>query len=490
MTVGSIPLEARHARDHRPDAARATAQPTGSADSQAIWRTRGIAAMQRLDGTAFVLVDDAFVIRWASDSFQRIFRVDPVGRLATEFVHPEDLGFAVATIAHHSEYADRYIDNKRIDEIVPASAQMRLLDVDGRALICTLSIENRITDPSIASMVIRIDRRPDRTSMARALELMSSAAPATESLACLADFIVQDADNAISHQVYIVWWDSNGTHAVNADGPVDIDHPLIEPMIYRDSLDELKLKQRIFSSESPLPSDRVALQHGFTNCITVPIISQQNSPLGAIILWTSNGFEYTLAPEMHLTIGQHLARVVLVERSRLEGLELTARTDYLTGLGNRAHFDQMLRTLSESEDSFPFGVIIFDLDGFKKVNDTLGHNAGDIVLQTIASRLREISEPGDTVVRLGGDEFAILRPAINLETTDQLTPQFQSSFEQPIAIEHPAKPTVTVTVGTSMGVAIARRRVDVIDVLANADAALYEMKRKQQRRSSDLRAQA
>lgn len=97
-------------------------------------------------------------------------------------------------------------------------------------------------------------------------------------------------------------------------------------------------------------------------------------------------------------------------RDRDRELHHLAFHDSLTGLANRAMFYQSIeRALAEHDDiGRPLAVLFVDLDGFKKVNDRLGHNAGDVVLRTVASRLLQCVRDSDTVARLGGDEFAIL----------------------------------------------------------------------------------
>ena len=100
----------------------------------------------------------------------------------------------------------------------------------------------------------------------------------------------------------------------------------------------------------------------------------------------------------------------ITDRTRLEGqLTHQAFTDSLTGLPNRALFrDRLQHALSRRAGASQVAVYFLDLDGFKGVNDTLGHNAGDELLVEVAARLRSAVRPSETVARLGGDEFAVL----------------------------------------------------------------------------------
>ncbi|MFC6750159.1 GGDEF domain-containing protein [Deinococcus aquaticus] len=100
----------------------------------------------------------------------------------------------------------------------------------------------------------------------------------------------------------------------------------------------------------------------------------------------------------------------------LAELQRQATTDYLTGLPNRASFmAQLNETLRDPPGSAALGVAMFDLDGFKQVNDTFGHHTGDEVLHAVGARMLAALRVGDTLGRLGGDEFALLIQANSRE---------------------------------------------------------------------------
>jgi diguanylate cyclase (GGDEF)-like protein/PAS domain S-box-containing protein len=151
-------------------------------------------------------------------------------------------------------------------------------------------------------------------------------------------------------------------------------------------------------------------------------------------------------------------------------LHVLAYTDQLTGLPNRQAFGDSLRAAVRPMKHESTGLLLLDLDGFKEVNDSHGHSAGDIVLITCADRLRDAVPEGGTVSRLGGDEFAILLPpGTNVATSVH---QVLRAFEKPIVVcGQPFQ------LGTSIGVALYPEHASGPDEwLANADLALYRAK--------------
>ena len=163
-----------------------------------------------------------------------------------------------------------------------------------------------------------------------------------------------------------------------------------------------------------------------------------------------------------------------LEGRRQEAQALAAR-DALTGLGNRLAFDTgMARMLGAADGSDEVAVFYLDLDGFKQVNDTLGHGAGDDVLRTVGRRLEQLARPDDVLVRLGGDEFVLLRPSP--ASRDELA-QFAHAIEAALA-EPVILGAQSLKIGVSIGIAVAPADGTSGEALLEAaDAALYRAKR-------------
>ncbi|HYS88227.1 MAG TPA: EAL domain-containing protein [Bradyrhizobium sp.] len=149
--------------------------------------------------------------------------------------------------------------------------------------------------------------------------------------------------------------------------------------------------------------------------------------------------------------------------------------DSLTGLGNRLLFKEQLEEALKdvSVASHPLAVLFLDLDGFKAVNDTLGHSIGDLLLKSVATKLRDILPRTDRIARLGGDEFAILQiSAAQPGSSIALAEKIIEVVGQPNSIDGH-----DVTVGASVGIAVARPGdINTENFLKSADLAMYSAK--------------
>jgi len=158
-------------------------------------------------------------------------------------------------------------------------------------------------------------------------------------------------------------------------------------------------------------------------------------------------------------------------RARLEIAKHAARHDDLTGVLNRAGFVEEL-TARLARDRQPQTVLMMDLDRFKAVNDTLGHDAGDQLLVLVARRMREAVRTSDVAARLGGDEFAILLPVTDLPSAEAIAQRLLESIQSPYSIGEQ-----TVRIGVSIGIASFPSDGDTAEeLLRNADTALYKAK--------------
>ncbi len=157
-------------------------------------------------------------------------------------------------------------------------------------------------------------------------------------------------------------------------------------------------------------------------------------------------------------------------------LNYIANHDALTGLPNRILLYERLSQaieIARASDQI-LAVLFLDLDGFKQINDTLGHAIGDLLLQAVAKRLTGCLRTSDTVARLGGDEFVVLLPAISdMEKVTQVARKVLSTLSQAFAISGQ-----TLSVTTSIGIALFPNHAEQLEALIErADQAMYHAKK-------------
>lgn len=172
-------------------------------------------------------------------------------------------------------------------------------------------------------------------------------------------------------------------------------------------------------------------------------------------------------------IGWHASATDVTEVRALEAVADNAFTDDLTGVANRALFDTTVaRALGRRREEHPAVVLFLDLDGFKPVNDTHGHAAGDEVLQSVADRITSVLRPADLVARYGGDEFAVLLEHADEAFACDVGDRLVAAVAEPLEVGG-----VTIRLGVSVGIALTEPDDEVDDVVGRADAAMYVAKR-------------
>ncbi|HEX4744721.1 MAG TPA: GGDEF domain-containing protein [Candidatus Limnocylindria bacterium] len=161
----------------------------------------------------------------------------------------------------------------------------------------------------------------------------------------------------------------------------------------------------------------------------------------------------------------HLEGARAAERARLLSL-----TDPLTGLRNRRAFEESLKVAYE--EGTPFSVVFVDLDGFKAVNDRLGHEAGDNALQHAAGALLRAVRQADTAARLGGDEFGLLLLNADAPSAQHIAERALEEMRA-VTTEHPE----WAPLSASLGIATSSDAATAAALLDRADKAMYSAKR-------------
>ncbi|MCC5951385.1 MAG: GGDEF domain-containing protein [Acidimicrobiia bacterium] len=439
-------------------------------DDAAIVRATSVLA------TAVLVMDDATRILWANRSAESTFAPPGgtvVGTSAIDYVHPDDLGLAVAATELLAS-----IDPDRFEQEGTIPAVYRLRTGDGS--YGTFEIDGRLArglnpaDPDAVLTVTAVNNASRLESVTTIIGHIAAGDPSARTVATL---VAANTSEQPVRLAAVTWTDDDGARRTElglVPGELaESDHPddpwnraaaTGEPILVR--FDDLRPELR-----------PVAEGAGVAVCVAVAVPDPGGGDPACIIGW---------APTEH-TASTVLVRVqrsmvplltlALERRHHLRRLTQAATRDALTGLHNRR---ELLDRLAAMHEAGECPTLLFcDLDGFKEVNDTYGHAAGDQVLAAVADRLVAATRGTDVTARLGGDEFAVvLTDGGDPEVATTLADRVLSALAEPIGCRTDGG-VVEVRVGASIGIAIPGPGGTVTpkELLVAADAAMYQAKR-------------
>lgn len=240
------------------------------------------------------------------------------------------------------------------------------------------------------------------------------------------------------------------------------------------------LKAPVFVSD--LSEDRLwstqrqlAFSHGLSSCWSVPILSAEKSVLGTLMIYFRKDRPPVKEELPLLESYAHLAGIAMQRDNAEHDIHYLAYHDSLTGLYNRRFFLIHAERAIQRAKSYPgsVAVILLDMDRFKSINDSLGHNIGDLVLKQVAQRLQKYLAPTHILARMGGDEFLILIDRV--ASADLLGLEIEElirGFVQPVSVDGRE-----FHLTASMGVALFPHDGEDLDTLIrHADRAMYHAK--------------
>ena len=249
-----------------------------------------------------------------------------------------------------------------------------------------------------------------------------------------------------------------------------------EPALLADRITELEL---ISATEEDTEAAQPLHSLGFASGHALRLTDPESDELAVLRVWS----RYRPPSDQELQalrlMGEqarerHRATVLLTgAQDYANQLLHEVRHDGLTGLANRRFVIDTLE--SQLDEGRQMAILFIDLDGFKDINDTLGHRAGDAALVTVADRLRATSKAGALVGRMGGDEFIIVQPVTAFDNLASLT-QYADELVEQIAAPMIADGRPT-QLGASIGLATHRAGLDADQLISAADTAMYEAKR-------------
>ena len=384
-------------------------------------------------------MDRSMAVTYASPSCTQVLGYDPqelLGALTGDLIHPDDVDQLRLVVAQTAE--------------TPGSAteiSFRVLRRSGSWVWLEGLATNLFDDPDVEAMVINakdVTERRTRFERETAISLLGRDVLRATTL----ETALTSATDAITTILH----PRSCRITIVQDPPDGEDRP-----------DE-------FAVPAPLVDDRIA--HGETPRLRLPV-GDPDHPLAHIEVFQDGPIGRDDEQFVEALAGIVFSATV---RFRAEdAIRHQAMHDPLTGLSNRILFnDRLEQALARRTRSGGcVGVMIVDLDGFKNVNDSLGHLVGDALLVSVADRFRSRLRGTDTIARLGGDEFAIL--VETLDTADQAGTVAQRVLD---ALVEPLQlPGQEVAIGASVGIALTDDNTRADRLLSDADAAMYQAKR-------------
>lgn len=415
-----------------------------------------------LDAVCMVDADGRFV--FVSAAAERVFGYRPqemIGRAVSELVHPEDRDRTLSA-AHDIMRGDSKLNFEN-----------RYIRKDGSIVHILWSARWSEADQLRIAVARDITARKQAEVLQAAVYAISEAAHAAEDLAALfgrihrilgellplPDFSValRDEEGGVLRFPY---------HAPAPDAvPVHDDAAAIDCC------------EAVIHARQPLLRARADNDHSRGGLLGVPLDTHKGS-IGALLLrHAADGTAYT---EQHKELLNFVSTQIAtaIERKRLhEQLLRLAQSDVLTGLPNRALLDDRLEMALARAHSTRCGMslLYLDLDRFKAINDTLGHDAGDQLLREIARRLKASVRKQDTVARMGGDEFVIVLEGVaQRQQAAAIADNIRRIVVEPIRIDE-----TSVVVEPSIGIAVhPEDGSDARSLLRRADEAMFAAKKR------------
>jgi diguanylate cyclase (GGDEF)-like protein/PAS domain S-box-containing protein len=386
-----------------------------------------------------VIIGGDMRLRFVSEAARRILGHDPadwVGRDAFDLLHPEDVGLAVESLAttlssgtgvkeplllrlRHSDGSWRQLE-------ILTNNLLEVEDVGGLVVTARDVSERLVAEATASEARDRFEQAFDRAPIGMALVAN--------------DGTLMRVNDAFAHMLGGSTRDLTGRNLLSLAAPEDRKRAVLHAIAVLETDERSPVEVRF---------ERRDGANAWARVTSTMIRDHAGRPLHAVV---------------------HLEDIT-EQRNLRDELEEAATHDPLTGLLNRAGFEQAYERTTTRANGYS-AVFVIDLDSFKPVNDTYGHQAGDHLLQLVAARLRSCLRSDELAARLGGDEFGVYVADI-ADAADALAlgERLRAVLATPYRLERGV-----VTVSGSVGVGLVHGRVDLTVALAAADRASYQAK--------------
>jgi diguanylate cyclase (GGDEF)-like protein/PAS domain S-box-containing protein len=438
-----------------------------------------------------VLDNDGRVL-YTSPAAQRVggYRGSGSGRLASDFIHPDD-----------AERVMEYYANIAGTETIGAPITFRLITASGDIEMLEAIARDLSGDPAVGGIVVvgrvitdRVETEAQlRASEARLrdqasiLEMIATSTPRADTLAEMCRMVESQVPGTRCTVLLVDEEHQTLVHGAAPSFPSSFLHELDGLPIAAGSgacgtaafLGETVIVPDVLTDPSCAAYRAVAREHDLRGCWSVPVhAASDGRVLGTFACYVSEVRGPTPTEEGVLDSVAQLAAIA-IERTQFEDrLAHQAHHDPLTRLPNRILFGELLEhSLRRAQRSgAAVAVLFFDLDRFKVVNDSLGHDAGDELLDALGARLSGVLRPGDVVARFGGDEFTVLCDDLEPGVADRqaigVAERLLDALRDPFVIGNEEQ-----FVSASVGIAISTTGLERPEaLLRDADAAMYRAK--------------
>jgi len=434
---------------------------------------------------AVCVVDASGCFIFVSAAFERIFGYSPaevVGRPMIELVWPEDRAKTL----------------RAVDEIVAGKLkphfENRYVRKDGRVVHIMWSARWSETDRVRIAVARDITERKRAESMQAALYDISEAAHTAEDLMALFKRIHCIVGELLPARNFLVALGEEGKDQLTFSYMAKADAALSAPLDADESAAALACKLNlgtlsaaVIRCDRPVlltPDDRAALpEYVQSNALNesldwlgVPLRTPKGI-IGALVVQNQCGDARYTEADMGLLQFVSTQIAAAIERKQIQDwLQYAARHDALTDLPNRELFHDRLRIAlaSARREQTHLSLLYIDLDMFKQINDSLGHAVGDLLLQEVASRLKQCVRDSDTVGRVGGDEFLLLLNNIQFQDHALLVAEkVRATLSQPFELSGQR-----LNISPSIGIALyPEHGDDYLQLIRYADEAMYDAKK-------------
>lgn len=423
---------------------------------------RLLRAFNRSPSTWVSLIDSSLTTRFIGRSASWLQGTDSSGRVgkkSLERLHPDDVGPLLHALDQLRAATPE--STPTVPVVEPLRYRIRRLDRPDSWMTVEALVLNMLSDPVTDGLVLL--SRPAGGGLdpiGTVLDLLVEDAPLPQVLAACTELIPSYLGSAA-----VVALLDDGDALVAAPPGSAASRLCTDDRWWRKALSEGEDHAPVdFQGYPPDLADK-ARAEGFHSAWVIPLRdSSTKEVIGGIVVWVRITVEYNIATDDGLRKTARLARLVIGEQRTHAALRREAVTDPLTGIANRS---ALRRRLDAATGEVTLSMV--DLDEFKPINDTYGHDTGDGVLQVVAERLRSAVREDDLVARLGGDEFAVVfadgSAPVGIEQSEQ---RILHAISEPIQLG-PLRLQVGASIGTATG--------PPGEVLHRADATLYQQKR-------------